>query len=361
MNERAERGGGGHAAGDGAQVVEEAELEHVSGKDVADDHGQERHHHAEHEIPDVEVSDERRAAGHAGADEEEHEAQLPENLQGMLRGHQVDPADVPEMPHDEGRKQAAAGGGQGEAGAGKTVAGEGNLNGSHKHAEHRDGGEGEEGEVIQLQELGRVVDLVGGLHGHRLFAFRVHIGADDFRDELHEEHHADDAEDVGNAVSDGHRVLIGRVHRGFGRGEGGGGGQGAGEQARHHGGQLVVVAVAEAHGASDVDAEHRGDAAEDDDDEAEQHVGFEIALEIAEKLGTGDETYGGHKEHKAHVFDDFQGIRGVALGLRFHVGVEEAAEEQGHDEHAGGAERDALDCDSAERIADGGDGKQEEH
>ena len=28
---------------------------------------------------------------------------------------------------------------------------------------------------------------------------------------------------------------------------------------------------------------------------------------------------------------------------------------------AGGAERDALDCDSAERIADGGDGKQAEH
>ena len=54
MDERAEGGRGGHAAGDGAENVQQVHLQHVLCHDIAHDHRQKRHENAVDEIDEVE-------------------------------------------------------------------------------------------------------------------------------------------------------------------------------------------------------------------------------------------------------------------------------------------------------------------
>ena len=93
-------------------------------------------------------------------------------------------------------------------------------------AQHRGDGEYAEAEGIQLLELACINLLFLAGADHQLLAFLGHVGLFKFRDQLHEQHHAHNAEEVGDAVAHRHQVVQ-RAHRLFGGGDCGGGGQGA--------------------------------------------------------------------------------------------------------------------------------------
>ena len=200
-----------------------------------------------------------------------------------------------------------------------------------------------------------------------LAAFLVQIRVHDARHQLHEQHDADDAEEIRDAVADRDRVLIlggdGLLRGGKRRGRG----QRAGEQAGDHGRQLtrVIARLPGLDGPADEQAQDRGEAAGEDDHRAQQHVGLEVVLHVLEEVRPGDKADRGHEEHEAQVFDDLQRLRGVVDLFDDEAGIEACAEkravDQRDDKDAGRAEADPLDGDPPEQIADRGDPEDGEH
>lgn len=68
--------------------------------------------------------------------------------------------------------------------------------------------EGREAEIVELQQLSLELGDVAGLHMGDLAAFLVQIRVHDARHQLHEQHDADDAEEIRDAVADRDCVLI---------------------------------------------------------------------------------------------------------------------------------------------------------
>ena len=274
VDEGAEGGGGGHAAGDGAKDVQQVHLQHMLGDDIAHDHRQKRHENAVDEVDGLEIPHEAHAARDARADQEDHQTKLPEGLQDLLARHKVGPAEVAEVAEHQRDQQRAARRGEREEIE--------EFHRAQQDAEHRRDGEGREAEIVELQQLSLELGDVAGLHMGDLAAFLVQIRVHDARHQLHEQHDADDAEEIRDAVADRDRVLIlggdGLLRGGKRRGRG----QRACEQAGDHGRQLarVIARLPGLDGPADEQAQDRGEAAGEDDHHAQQHVGLEVVLHV---------------------------------------------------------------------------------
>ena len=135
-----------------------------------------------------------------------------------------------------------------------------------------------------------------------------HIGMDDARHELHEQHHTDDAEQVRDTVADRDGVLILCCDSLLRRRERRGGRQRARQKPGNDGGELlrVIARRTALQRAGNEQAERSRDAAGEDDDKAQQHIGLEVVLHVLEEVRTGDEADGRDKEHKPQVFHDLQ-------------------------------------------------------
>ena len=182
---------------------------------------------------------------------------------------------------------------------------------------------------------------------------------EDLRHDLHEEHDANDAERIGHGVAEGHHALL--LGDRLCRGERGRGREGAGEDA----GGIVGA------DAGDEREDDCADRADQDDDRAEGHVGLRVSFQVVEEVRPGDEADARDEQDKADAFDEFiardgSGCAALDVELRQNGDIlqaglrEQIAAEQRHQEHARRAEADALDLDTAERIADERDEKRAE-
>ena len=111
------------------------------------------------------------------------------------------------------------------------------------------------------------------------------------------------------------------------------------------------------------------DRADQDDDRAEGHVGLRVSFQVVEEVRPGDEADARDEQDKADAFNEFiardgSGCAALDVELRQNGDIlqaglrEQIAAEQRHQEHARRAEADALDLDTAERIADERDEKR---
>ena len=181
--------------------------------------------------------------------------------------------------------------------------------------------------------------------------------------QLDKQDDADNTVDVGNTVADRDNILIAGFNGGLCRREGGGGGHGAGEQTDHHGGEAVCILLA--RHPPEEDAEACDNSSGENDDGAQNHIGFKILFDVAEEFRPGDEAYRRDEEDQADVLQLLQRILGKVgrsgrvrnLQLSLKIFVEKAAEDQRDDEHAGGSQIDALYRNAAEAVADKNDDK----
>lgn len=219
--------------GDGAENVQQVHLQHVLCHDIAHDHRQKRHENAVDEIDGLEIPHEAHAAGNACADEEDHEAKLPERFEHLLARHEIGAADVAEVAEHQRDEQRAA-----RCGEREEVE---ELHRAKQNAKHGGDGEGREAEIVKFQQLALEFSDIACLYVCNFSALLVQIRVDDARHQLHEQHNADDAEQIRNAVADRDRVLILGCNSLFGCRERRSRGQTAREQAGDHSRKLVRV------------------------------------------------------------------------------------------------------------------------
>ena len=146
-----------------------------------------------------------------------------------------------------------------------------------KHRSHR---KRRKAEIVEFQQSSLELGHVAGLHMRDLPHLLGHIRMDNARHQLHKQHNADNTEEIRNAVADRDRVLILRGNSLLRRGERRRGGQRAGQEARHDGGELLgIIARCTALDQPPYEnAEHCRKAAGEDDDKAQQNIGFEVLL-----------------------------------------------------------------------------------
>ncbi|CDB87662.1 unknown [Firmicutes bacterium CAG:170] len=233
-----------------------------------------------------------------------------------------------------------------------------------KHRSHR---KRRKAEIVEFQQSSLELGHVAGLHMRDLPHLLGHIRMDNARHQLHKQHDADDAKEIRNAVADRDRILILRGNGLLRRGERRRGGQCAGQEARHDGGELLgIIARCTALDQPPYEnAEHCRKAAGEDDDKAQQNIGFEVLLHVLEEVRPGNKADGGNEEHKAEIFNDLQRLRRI-VGLFDHeLGVEmdaeEAAVDQRDHKYARRSEADALNGDSSENVAESRDRKDGQH
>ncbi len=195
-----------------------------------------------------------------------------------------------------------------------------------------------------------------------MLAFDDHVRFHDLGDELDKEDDADDAEEVRNSVADRDEVFMGGTDRLFGGGKRRGRGEGAGQETCHQGFERLVVFAREPFSDED-DSDGHKDGGEDDD-ESQTDIGLVILFEVSEETGPGDEPDRGDEQDQSDILDDLQCLlrEGDVADhqVRFEGRIEEAAVQQSGDEHAGGAEVDALDRDTSQQISGGRDQKDGE-
>ena len=241
------------------------------------------------------------------------------------------------------------------------------LHRAKQNAKHGGDGEGREAEIVKFQQLALEFGDVACLYVRNFSALLVQIRVDDARHQLHEQHNADDAEQIRNAVADRDRVLILGCNSLFGCRERRSRGQTAREQAGDHSRKLVRV-VARLPGfnrTADEQTQNCRNAAGKNDHDAEQHIGLEVVLHVLEEVRARDKADRGHEEHKAQIFDDLQRLRGVVDLFNDKFGIEvrsgERAVNQRDHENACRAEADALDGDAPEQIPDCRDSEYGKH
>ena len=168
--------------------------------DIAHDHRQKRHKNAVNEVDGLEIPHETHAAGDACANEEDHKAEFPERFQDLLARHKIGPANVAEVTEYQRDEQCAACCGEREEVE--------ELYRAQQNAEHSRNSKGREAEIVKLQQLSLELGNVACFHMRNFFAFLIQFFMDDARHQLHEQHDADDAEQIRNAVADRDCVLI---------------------------------------------------------------------------------------------------------------------------------------------------------
>lgn len=120
VDERAERRGGGHAAGERTKVVEHAELNDVARDEVSEDHRDKGHDRAvdeEDEALFLDDFDKTVSAGDACANEEHNESEFAERLEEISGKLHADLSEMTKMTEDQAHEERAAGVAQGEASA----------------------------------------------------------------------------------------------------------------------------------------------------------------------------------------------------------------------------------------------------
>ena len=252
--------------------------------DIAHDHRQKRHENAVDEIDGLEIPHEAHAAGNACADEEDHEAKLPERFEHLLARHEIGAADVAEVAEHQRDEQRAA-----RCGEREEVE---ELHRAKQNAKHGGDGEGREAEIVKFQKLALEFSDIACLYVCNFSALLVQIRVDDARHQLHEQHNADDAEQIRNAVADRDRVLILGCNSLFGCRERRSRGQTAREQAGDHSRKLVRV-VARLPGfnrTADEQTQNCRNAAGKNDHDAEQHIGLEVVLHVLEEVRARDKA-----------------------------------------------------------------------
>ena len=163
-------------------------------------------------------------------------------------------------------------------------------------------------------------------------ALIIHIDLQDARHQLHEQHHADHAEGVGNGIAGG--CQIGQAARSLlRRRQAGRAGERAGEQTHR---QLGLYAEY-------LDRQHADQRAGENDDQSQQNIAGRIALEIAEKLGPRNEADRAHEAGQAKISNDGRDLD------------PEMSEHQCYQQNARCAEFNALDSDTAHQITQRGD------
>ena len=244
-----------------------------------------------------------------------------------------------------------------------------------QNTEHRRQSKGHVAVIVEAEKILEI--LCGGCGGDRqeLFAFLVHIGMNDTRDQLHKQHHAHNAEQVCNAVAHGHGVGMVCGNRLLRGGERRSGGQRAREQSGDDRGQLLGIKTftAALDQTSDADTTNSGKRTCQNDGKAEEDVGLEILLHVLEEVRSCDKADGRDKQHKSKVLHDLQRIGCIGDRLLHavnrgrennHIGdlrAEKRAVKQCDDEHAGSSERNALDGHSAQCIPERRNGKHGYH
>ena len=120
----------------------------------------------------------------------------------------------------------------------------------------------------------------------------------------------------------------------------------------------LLVVVKPANLPTQADASGGGKTAGQDDNQTEKNVGFEIAFEIAEEFRACDEADRGNKEYQAEAFDQRKAAGEIVRRGRtgkYQSGVihmeEQSTENQCDDKHTRITQGDALDGDSAQRVA----------
>ena len=203
---------------------------------------------------------------------------------------------------------------------------------AQQDAQHDRNHEGEEAALVKLEQPAVVSLDLGGVRGLEVCALFRHVHLQDARNQLHEQHHADHAEGIGDGIAGGGQIrkLPRRLLR---RSQAGRAGERAGEQAH---GQLRADAA-------DQRDQHRADSAGQDDEKAQQDVARGVALEVAEELRPGDEAHRADEQCKAEISDD---------GGNLHA---EMAEYQGNQQHAGRAQFNSLDANAADEVTQGSD------
>ena len=214
IDQRAERRGGGHAARNGAEVVEQAQLDEVTRDEEAQEHRDDFHNRAVDEQNEPvlrDVLDEAHTARNAGADKEEDEPEFAERLEEVAGNFHADRAEPAEVTEDQAHNERAARIAEGEVRAARKR----NVNFAKENAEQNRKRERTEPDRIELEKIFRQlafdVLFVGGAQELLFFG---HIGAEEFRNELDEENDADDPERIADRVAD--RAAVDKhVARGF--------------------------------------------------------------------------------------------------------------------------------------------------
>ena len=182
------------------------------------------------------------------------------------------------MPQQKPRDQRAAGGAQGKG----SPARKRNLDFRQDHTSHDGAGKGEKAHTVAVEQI---LVLVADFHvcGRLVLGpLLVHVRVQDSGHQLHEQHHADHAEGISDAVSHRRRVGAGGLD---GRGQAGRAGEGPGEHShRQIGGH-----------ADQLHNGHAGQRPRADDNHTQQNIRFRVLLKVPEKFRSGDKTYRRHE------------------------------------------------------------------
>ena len=222
--------------------------------------------------------------------------------------------------------------------------------------------------MIDLKEFAGEGFLFALFFDHQLRSLFFHVGFRDFRNQLYEQHHADYAENVGDAVANGNQCLIFLGDRCLSRGERGSGGQRAGEQTDDHSHKSILLlnGSAVADYLAQTNASCSGKTAGQDDDQAKENVRFKIALEVTEELGAGNETDRGNKEDQTKAFHQRKAAGEIVGGggagkdqSRVTRAEEQCTKEKCDNKHPRISQGDSLDGDSAQGISDRQNGEHD--
>ncbi len=209
---------------------------------------------------------------------------------------------MPVMPEHKRRQKAPAGSCQRKIHIADT---------SDQDSHDRCQGKCHEPEFVHLGENQILLPAAPAVFCGNLFHLFIHIGLQNLRDDLHKQHHAHNAEQVGNTVPHRHQSLKVCTHRRLRRGERRSARERSREDSHQDCPEFLMVKVRKA--GADQNTCHTGSRRRRDNHKPKHNIRLEIPFQVAEKVRPRNETDGGHEKDQPHVLHDLQRLCGKRL------------------------------------------------
>ena len=361
-DEGAQRRCGGHTAGDGTEVIEQAEFKHIFSKEITNDHGNEGHYNAIEEVDSLEVFNKLCTACNTCTNEEEHKTKLTENFQHLLVGGYIDGTKVCKVTKYKSGDECTTCGCEGEGVAAESLTGERNFNAANKDTDECGKCKCCNTDGIDIDELTLVFLLLIHVNRHKLCALFFHVCFCELGNELYEENNTNNTEEIGNTMTNCngsfvsfHLSRIGSIevlNSSFCCRESGSCGECAGENTIQHGHKFLrIILKANTY----IVTANAGKRAGENDNNTEENVGFIVFLQVFEEVGSCNETNRGYKEDKTNIFNNFKCLCAVGNTIcnhksRFYTAGEECAENKSYNEYACGSKGNAFNCNTTKKI-----------
>ena len=252
------------------------------------------------------------------------------------------------VSHDQAGDQAAAGVAEREIDAGDLDCADDAAKGNSQE-------EGQEAKGVDLGQTALDGSRRDRVDRHEAFPLGFNIDLENARHELDKKHHAEDAEQIGDAIACRDKILS--LPRDlFGSGETRCAGKGAGHQTGGRGSIELLVNQNE---------QNRDQRTDTDRDESHVNIGHCRTVKGAEKLRSRDKADRGDKHGRAQIGNQIEGLFDAVVkqhdllctnGKRGDVAGKDPVQQRRHQD-ARRAQRNALDADRSEEIANGANEK----